>query len=378
MKKFILFTFLLLSTSFSTIAQVQFRYSFKRISKTEVDLIITGTIEPNWRIYSTKLPSDGPESAGIKLKYIEGAELMGDLKPSSNVKYAFDELFEQNLHFFENNCTFTQRIKLTSKNYTIKGSFIYSAVSSDFKCPPPAFVDFELKGSNGPTTPQKKTTGPTTPQKKTTEPTTPQKKTTEPSSENLLYEGDYTMSNSAYSTIYDQSTDAVGNGHKIHVKVYNDYIIINGLRYDYSSTSSEWRIYKGVTNYNSTDYYKVNFKNFEMSMYTTTYNQFTGLFDTYTRAIVKGKVDFNINNRNSNNNTNNYRTSPDSNGNTKKNTNRYTDKTCHGCHGSGKCKNCNGKGWFERLGVKGTMDCPNCTNGKCSICGGTGTIRGLK
>lgn len=67
-----------------------------------------------------------------------------------------------------------------------------------------------------------------------------------------------------------------------------------------------------------------------------------------------------------------------SNSSVNQNSSRYTDKTCHSCHGSGICNTCNGKGWYERLGVKGTMNCPNCSNGKCSICGGTGKVRGLR
>ena len=201
--------------------------------------------------------------------------------------------------------------------------------------------------------------------------------TSSTSSKELLYEGDYTISNQAYNTGAGQYTNAIGSGVDIHVRVYEDYITINGTRYNYASTSGDWRIYEGVAWNNSKEYYKVNFKNYEMSMFTNTLNPFTGMFETFTRSIVKGKVYFNINN---NSNSNNYKSSTQtkSSGNVNQETTRYVDKTCHGCHNSGKCNTCNGKGWIERLGVKGTMDCPNCTNGRCSICGGSGKVRGLR
>ena len=201
--------------------------------------------------------------------------------------------------------------------------------------------------------------------------------TSSTSSKELLYEGDYTISNQAYNTGAGQYTNAIGSGTDIHVRVYKDYITINGTTYSYASTSGDWRIYEGVAWNNSKDYYKVNFKNFEMSKFTDTLNPFTGMFETFTTSIVKGKVYFNINN---NSNSNNYKSSTQtkSSGNVNQETTRYVDKTCHGCHNSGKCNTCNGKGWIERLGVKGTMDCPNCTNGRCSICGGSGKVRGLR
>lgn len=48
---------------------------------------------------------------------------------------------------------------------------------------------------------------------------------------------------------------------------------------------------------------------------------------------------------------------------------------CHFCHGSGRCSTCNGKGWcYNEFGVGGTHNCPNCYNGDCSHCNGTGKI----
>ena len=203
------------------------------------------------------------------------------------------------------------------------------------------------------------------------------------SSDKLLYEGDYTMSNRAYNAGYGY-TDAIGGGYEIHVRIYEDYITINGTRYEYSSTSGDWRIYEGVTWLNSTDYYKVNFKNFEMDMFSNSFNQYTGQVNTITRSIVKGKTTFSVENNSNYDNSNtysnnsNYNSSSNNNSNSSNASSRYTDKTCHGCHGSGKCNTCNGKGWFYGMGSSTKLNCPNCSNGTCSICVGKGTVRGLK
>ena len=52
---------------------------------------------------------------------------------------------------------------------------------------------------------------------------------------------------------------------------------------------------------------------------------------------------------------------------------------CHFCHGLGKCWTCNGNGWcYNEFGLDGTHDCPNCTNGNCTHCNGTGKVTKTK
>lgn len=58
--------------------------------------------------------------------------------------------------------------------------------------------------------------------------------------------------------------------------------------------------------------------------------------------------------------------------------NRHGYKDCHACLGLKKCATCNGKGWIRHTMTNTTGDCPNCTNGVCSTCGGDGKVYGLK
>jgi hypothetical protein len=119
------------------------------VSATEIDIVFSGTAEPGWHIYSTNLPEDGPNSAMFGTDLIKGAEVMGELKPGPGAKTEFDKMFEMNITFFEDKCTFTQRVKLTSKDYQVKGYLNYSACN-DQNCLPPTNVEFDLKGKDGP------------------------------------------------------------------------------------------------------------------------------------------------------------------------------------------------------------------------------------
>lgn len=63
---------------------------------------------------------------------------------------------------------------------------------------------------------------------------------------------------------------------------------------------------------------------------------------------------------------------------------RYGNKDCHMCHGSGRCSSCNGTGYVSNRLTTGSGECPNCLlenmrrTGKCSTCRGTGSVYGLK
>lgn len=204
------------------------------------------------------------------------------------------------------------------------------------------------------------------------------------SSDKPLYEGYYTESRRLYNTT---TGDYIGdNGSMTHyVKIYDNYILVSGSRYDYKSTTEGWKLYEGVSWGGTTYYYKVNPNNYIISKYVTSYNHYFSRVETLVGNVVKGETNLNNNTYSNNsysNASNNYNfsnsTNSSSSSSVNQNTSRYTDKTCHGCHGSGKCNTCNGKGWYERLGIKGTMNCPNCSNGRCSICGGTGKVRGLR
>ena len=49
-----------------------------------------------------------------------------------------------------------------------------------------------------------------------------------------------------------------------------------------------------------------------------------------------------------------------------------TGRQCDVCRGSGKCRTCNGKRVYWISTSAGQGPCPNCSDGKCRSCGGTG------
>jgi len=71
------------------------------------------------------------------------------LKAGPGVKSAHDDIFDMQVSYFENSCTFTQSLKLTKKDYNLKGYMEFGACN-DENCMPPTAVDCTVKGSDGP------------------------------------------------------------------------------------------------------------------------------------------------------------------------------------------------------------------------------------
>ena len=149
MKRLFSMVVLLITTTAAMVAQINFNVSYKRVSPTELDVVFTGTADAGWHIYSTNIPDGGPNPAEFGVDKLEGAELVGSLQPGAGAKTEYDAMFEMDITFFENNCTFTQRLKLTAENYAVKGYLNYSACN-DQNCLPPTNVEFDLKGADGP------------------------------------------------------------------------------------------------------------------------------------------------------------------------------------------------------------------------------------
>lgn len=128
---------------------VKFKVETKKVSDTEIDVTFTGKIESGWHVYSTNVPGDGPTPATFHMDNAKNIERLGALQAGGGAIRKQDKVFEMELEFFENSCRFTQRLKITGKNYSAKGYLEYGACSN-VSCMPPTQVDFSVKGNDGP------------------------------------------------------------------------------------------------------------------------------------------------------------------------------------------------------------------------------------
>ena len=148
MKKTI-FSMLMLLVALAVQAQIQdpvkFKTEWKQLTDNEVEIVFTGTIDAGWHVYSTDLGDGGPISATFNTDKLEGAELVGTLKPVGKEVSSFDKLFEMQVRYFEHTAQFTQTLKLTSGDYRVEGYLEYGACN-DENCLPPTQVEFSFAG----------------------------------------------------------------------------------------------------------------------------------------------------------------------------------------------------------------------------------------
>ena len=124
---------------------VKFKTEWKSVSADEVEIVFTGKMEKGWHVYSTDLPEGGPISATFNTDKLEGAEVVGKLKPAGKEIDKMDPIFGMQVRFFEGTATFVQKIKLKGGKYEVSGYLQYGACN-DENCLPPTNVEFSFKG----------------------------------------------------------------------------------------------------------------------------------------------------------------------------------------------------------------------------------------
>lgn len=124
MKKilFLLLAFLVYTNGISQILDpVKWKSKIEKVSETEFNLIIEGTIENGWHLYSQFTPDGGP--IPLELKFIDSPgnfDLIGKAK-ESKTKKEYNTVFEVDEIFFEKKAIISQKVKiLNSKIRSIK------------------------------------------------------------------------------------------------------------------------------------------------------------------------------------------------------------------------------------------------------------------
>ena len=117
----------------------------------DVTLVIKGTIDEGWHVYSQVLESDdGPIATEVTFKENENYELVGKVIESKTYK-EYDPNFEMNLTFFKKEVIFKQKINLkTDKEFAVEGN-VYFMVCNESMCLPPSDegFSFSLNDENG-------------------------------------------------------------------------------------------------------------------------------------------------------------------------------------------------------------------------------------
>ena len=126
---------------------VHFTSELKTGKGAEAEIVFHATIDDGWHVYSTDIGKSGPIEATFHVVKLEGAELVGKLKPKGQPIKKMDKLFDMELKYFEHEATFVQKIRFTKPEYTIDCYLEYGACSEK-SCLPPSEVELKLQGKS--------------------------------------------------------------------------------------------------------------------------------------------------------------------------------------------------------------------------------------
>lgn len=126
-------------------AQVNVSVSQKPVAghDDQIDIVFTGTIEPGWHVYAPD-NDGGPIPLSFKTEHLSGAKVIGGLKTGKAIR-KMDDMFGQEVTFFEHSFSATQRLQLTGGKWEATGYLQYGACN-DQNCLPPTNVEFSYKG----------------------------------------------------------------------------------------------------------------------------------------------------------------------------------------------------------------------------------------
>lgn len=120
MKKiFVLLLFFAFANANSQIKKpVKWTNKTEKISETECNLIIKGTIEKDWHVYSQFTPDGGALPMVLKFDNPKNDYKLIGIAKESPYKKHFNEVFEVEEYYFDNSVTVTQKVKIINPKIT--------------------------------------------------------------------------------------------------------------------------------------------------------------------------------------------------------------------------------------------------------------------
>jgi thiol:disulfide interchange protein DsbD len=113
---------------------VKWSSSVVKVSDTELDLIISASIENNWHLYSQFTPEGGALPLVFTFKNQKGNyQLLGKTK-EGKYKKSFNEIFEIEEYYFQNTAKFIQRIKIINSKLKTVYVSLEGQACIDGKC----------------------------------------------------------------------------------------------------------------------------------------------------------------------------------------------------------------------------------------------------
>lgn len=123
---------------------VSWTASYKSISATEGEIIITALIDKGWHTYSQKATADGPLPTAISFTESKQYQLLGTTEEST-AHEEFDQAFGTKVASFSDKAEFRQKVRLTAKGAISIGLKVEYMCCDNNMCLPPKTAELSVK-----------------------------------------------------------------------------------------------------------------------------------------------------------------------------------------------------------------------------------------
>ena len=95
------------------------------------EIVLRAEIDKGWHLYGLHIPEGGPNATNIQFTTVQGAELDGALDEKSPLVTKYEEMFGLELSWYEEEAVFVQKVKVTDKEYLIKGQIDFMGCNDE-------------------------------------------------------------------------------------------------------------------------------------------------------------------------------------------------------------------------------------------------------
>lgn len=124
-------------------APAQWRMTVKMTSADEGVITIKAFVEPEWHIYGTKMPAEGPLATAFDFSGCKGIKLQGKMTASPAVISGFDSMFGMDLSWWDTDVTFKQKFSVVSRKDAIVKCVVKYMGCNNKQCSKPLVVNLQ-------------------------------------------------------------------------------------------------------------------------------------------------------------------------------------------------------------------------------------------
>nr|WP_295871302.1 protein-disulfide reductase DsbD domain-containing protein [uncultured Chitinophaga sp.] len=123
-------------------APIQWRYTAHKTGNGEAMLLITATLADGWHLFAQNNPANSPVRMAFTFLPGPSYRTEGSVSQPEPIT-RFEQLFGTDISYFESEVVFQQKVRLTGKSATVKGTIEFT-VCGPRQCLPPETIAFSI------------------------------------------------------------------------------------------------------------------------------------------------------------------------------------------------------------------------------------------